>query len=235
MALPKLSVPQYMVELPSTGEKISMRPYLVREEKVLLVALESKDPMQIQQAVRNLIMSCCDIKDVGKLTSFDIEFLFLNLRAKSVGEKIKIGMKCEECETMNDIEINIDDIKVSNLDVEKTFMLDQQKKIGMTLRYPTMDSLENIDLNKLDTVQGLMDLVVASVDTIFDDDNVYNADEETKEDLVDFVESFGSEQFKMIQDFFTNVPAMSYEDTFCCTKCQHENTIGLKGLQSFFT
>ena len=235
MALPKLSVPQYMVELPSTGEKISMRPYLVREEKVLLVALESKDPMQIQQAVRNLIMSCCDIKNVGKLTSFDIEFLFLNLRAKSVGEKIKIGMKCEECETMNDIEINIDDIKVSNLDVEKTFMLDQQKKIGMTLRYPTMDSLENIDLNKLDTVQGLMDLVVASVDTIFDDDNVYNADEETKEDLVDFVESFGSEQFKMIQDFFTNVPAMSYEDTFCCTNCQHENTIGLKGLQSFFT
>jgi hypothetical protein len=235
MALPKLSVPQYMVELPSTGEKISMRPYLVREEKVLLVALESKDAMQIQQAVRNLIMSCCDIKDVGKLTSFDIEFLFLNLRAKSVGEKIKIGMKCEECETMNDIEINIDDIKVSNLDVEKTFMLDQQKKIGMTLRYPTMDSLENIDLNKLDTVQGLMDLVVASVDTIFDDDNVYNADEETKEDLVDFVESFGSEQFKMIQDFFTNVPAMSYEDTFCCTNCQHENTIGLKGLQSFFT
>jgi hypothetical protein len=224
-----------MVELPSTGEKISMRPYLVREEKVLLVALESKDAMQIQQAVRNLIMSCCDIKDVGKLTSFDIEFLFLNLRAKSVGEKIKIGMKCEECETMNDIEINIDDIKVSNLDVEKTFMLDQQKKIGMTLRYPTMDSLENIDLNKLDTVQGLMDLVVASVDTIFDDDNVYNADEETKEDLVDFVESFGSEQFKMIQDFFTNVPAMSYEDTFCCTNCQHENTIGLKGLQSFFT
>lgn len=235
MALPKLSVPQYMVELPSTGEKISMRPYLVREEKVLLVALESKDAVQIQQAVRNLIMSCCDIKDVGKLTSFDIEFLFLNLRAKSVGEKIKIGMKCEECETMNDIEINIDDIKVSNLDVEKTFMLDQQKKIGMTLRYPTMDSLENIDLNKLDTVQGLMDLVVASVDTIFDDDNVYNADEETKEDLVDFVESFGSEQFKMIQDFFTNVPAMSYEDTFCCTNCQHENTIGLKGLQSFFT
>ena len=235
MALPKLSVPQYMVELPSTGEKISMRPYLVREEKVLLVALESKDPMQIQQAVRNLIMSCCDIKNVGKLTSFDIEFLFLNLRAKSVGEKIKIGMKCEECETMNDIEIDIDDIKVSNLDVEKTFMLDQQKKIGMTLRYPTMDSLENIDLNKLDTVQGLMDLVVASVDTIFDDDNVYNADEETKEDLVDFVESFGSEQFKMIQDFFTNVPAMSYEDTFCCTNCQHKNTIGLKGLQSFFT
>ena len=235
MALPKLSVPQYMVELPSTGEKISMRPYLVREEKVLLVALESKDAMQIQQAVRNLIMSCCDIKNVGKLTSFDIEFLFLNLRAKSVGEKIKIGMKCEECETMNDIEINIDDIKVSNLDVEKTFMLDQQKKIGMTLRYPTMDSLENIDLNKLDTVQGLMDLVVASVDTIFDDDNVYNADEEAKEDLVDFVESFGSEQFKMIQDFFTNVPAMSYEDTFCCTNCQHENTIGLKGLQSFFT
>ena len=235
MALPKLSVPQYMVELPSTGEKISMRPYLVREEKVLLVALESKDAVQIQQAVRNLIMSCCDIKNVGKLTSFDIEFIFLNLRAKSVGEKIKIGMKLEECETMNDIEINIDDIKVSNLDVEKTFMLDQQKKIGMTLRYPTMDSLENIDLNKLDTVQGLMDLVVASVDTIFDDDNVYNADEEAKEDLVDFVESFGSEQFKMIQDFFTNVPAMAYEDTFCCTKCQHENTIGLKGLQSFFT
>ena len=235
MALPKLSVPQYMVELPSTGEKISMRPYLVREEKVLLVALESKDPVQIQQAVKNLIMSCCDLKDVSKLTSFDLEFLFLNLRAKSVGEKIKMMMKCEECETLNDIEINIDDVKVSNLDREKTFMLDQQKKIGMTLRYPTLNSIEDIDLTKLDTVDGLMNLVVSSIETIFDEDNVYNADEETKEDLEDFVESFGSEQFKMIQEFFLNVPAMVYEDKFNCKNCQHENTISLKGLQSFFT
>ena len=105
MALPKLSVPQYKVELPSSGEQLNMRPYLVKEEKVLLIALESKDAVQIQNAVKNLIMSCYDLKDAKKLTSFDLEYLFLQLRAKSVGENIALRAKCEKCDNLNDYKL----------------------------------------------------------------------------------------------------------------------------------
>ena len=235
MALPKLSVPQYRVELPSIGEQLNMRPYLVKEEKILLIALESKDAVQIQSAVRNLIMSCYDIKDANKLTSFDLEYLFLQLRAKSVGEKIALKAKCDECDTLNDYVVKIEDVKIDNLDNEKTFMLDRDEKVGITMRYPTMDSLSKIDLSKLDSVDGLLDLIKASVDTIFDEENVYRADEETPEDLSDFIESFSSEQFAKIQQFFINLPSMTYNDEIVCTKCSHKNKIELRGLQSFFT
>ena len=235
MALPKLSVPQYRVKLPSTGEQLSMRPYLVKEEKILLIALESKDAVQIQNAVRNLIMSCYDIKDADKLTSFDLEFLFLQLRAKSVGEKIKLRAKCEECDTLNEYEINIDEVKIDNLDNEKTFMLDKEGKVGITMRYPTMEHLSKMDLNKLDSIDGLLDLIKVCVDTIFDEENVFRADEETPEDLSDFIESFSSEQFSKLQKFFEKLPSMTYNDEIVCTKCSHKNKIELRGLQSFFT
>tara|TARA_B100001063_G_scaffold238760_1_gene261332 strand:+ start:2391 stop:3098 length:708 start_codon:yes stop_codon:yes gene_type:complete len=235
MALPKLSVPQYKVKLPSTGEQLNMRPYLVKEEKILLIALESKDAMQIQNAVKNLIMSCYDLKDAKQLTSFDLEYLFLQLRAKSVGENIALRMKCEECDNLNDYSVNIDAVKIDNIDKENTFMLDEDKKVGLTMRYPTMENLEKLDLSKLDSVEGLMDLISVCVKTIFDEDNVYNADEETREDLMDFIESFSSSQFAKIQEFFVSIPSMTYNDEIECTACGHKNKVELRGLQSFFT
>ena len=235
MALPKLSVPQYKVELPSTKEQLNMRPYLVKEEKVLLIALESKDAVQIQDAVKNLIMSCYDIKDAKKLTSFDLEYLFLQLRAKSVGENIALRAKCEECDTLNDYSVNIDEVKIDNIDKENTFILDEDKKVGLTMRYPTMENLEKLDLSKLDSVEGLMDLISVCVETIFDEDNVYNADEETKEDLMNFIESFSSTQFAKIQEFFIKIPSMTYNDEIVCSNCGHKNKVELRGLQSFFT
>lgn len=235
MALPKLSVPQYKVKLPSTGEQLNMRPYLVKEEKILLIALESKDAMQIQNAVKNLIMSCYDLKDAKQLTSFDLEYLFLQLRAKSVGENIALRMKCEECDNLNDYSVNIDEVKIDNIDKENTFMLDEDKKVGLTMRYPTMENLEKLDLSKLDSVEGLMDLISVCVKTIFDEDNVYNADEETREDLMDFIESFSSSQFAKIQEFFVSIPSMTYNDEIECTACGHKNKVELRGLQSFFT
>ena len=235
MALPKLSVPQYKVKLPSTGEQLNMRPYLVKEEKVLLIALESKDAVQIQNAVKNLIMSCYDLKDAKKLTSFDLEFLFLQLRSKSVGENISLRMKCEECDTLNDYNVNIDEVKIDNINKENTFILDEDKNVGITMRYPTMENLEKLDLSKLDSVEGLMDLISVCVKTIFDEDNVYNADEETREDLMDFIESFSSAQFAKIQEFFVTIPSMTYNDEIVCTNCGHKNKVELRGLQSFFT
>lgn len=235
MALPKLTVPQYKVKLPSTGEQLNMRPYLVKEEKVLLIALESKDAVQIQNAVKNLIMSCYDLKDAKKLTSFDLEFLFLQLRSKSVGENIALRMKCEECDTLNDYNVNIDEVKIDNINKENTFILDEDKKVGITMRYPTMENLEKLDLAKLDSVEGLMDLISVCVKTIFDEDNVYNADEETREDLMNFIESFSSSQFAKIQEFFVSIPSMTYNDEIVCTNCGHKNKVELRGLQSFFT
>ena len=238
MALPKLNVPQYKVNLPSTGEQLNMRPYLVKEEKILLMALESKDPVQISTAIRNIITNCYNLNDPDVLTSFDLEFLFLQLRAKSVGEKMAIQYKCqaEECDNVTEAEINIDDLKVTGLNNEdNTFVLDEDLGVGITMRYPTLSSLSNLETISLETAEGLLDLVKICIDTIFDKDNVYKAEEQTDEELQDFIGSFTSEQFKHIQEFFAKTPAVVYNDSYVCTKCNKENEIELKGLNSFFT
>ena len=236
MALPKLNVPQYVVTLPSTGEKISMRPFLVREEKVLMIALESNDMQQISKAVRNIIESCYDIGDMDKLTVFDIEYLFLQLRAKSVGENMNIQIKCQEedCKELTPISINVDDIVIINQEQERTILLDKEAGVGVEMRYPSLELITSMDMEKLSSIEGVMDLIVKCIDSIFDNDNVYNADDETPEELGSFVEGLSSEQFKKIQMFLQEVPAVYYKADYDC-KCGKKQEIELRGLNSFFT
>tara|TARA_Y100000114_G_scaffold25665_1_gene21316 strand:+ start:1429 stop:2142 length:714 start_codon:yes stop_codon:yes gene_type:complete len=237
MALPKLNVPRYQVTLPSTGERLNMRPYLVKEEKILLIALESKDAEQIQQAIRDIILGCYDIKDVNVLTSFDLEYLFLQLRAKSVGEKLKVQYNCQAdgCDGITESEINIDNLVVEGLEQNKTFMLDEDMGVGITMQYPTLNVLKEMDLTSLETTEGLLNLVKACIDTVFDDENVYRASEQSDAELNDFVGSLRSEQFKYIQEFFLNVPAVIYREKYICGECEKENEVEIKGLQNFFT
>ena len=235
MALPKMSVPYYTVELPSTGAELSMRPYLVREEKVLMIALESQDGDQITKAVRNIISSCYSIDDMDSLTVFDVEMLFLQLRAKSVGEEMKLQVKCKECEKMTPVVINIDDIKVSGKEQETTIMLDSTTGVGIKMKYPSLELIGNISPEKFNSVEGIMELILDCIDNIFDADNVYSAKSETKKGLEDFIDSLNSAQFKKIQDFFQDSPAVSYVDKFKCTHCETENELELKGLNSFFS
>jgi len=238
MALPKMAVPRYTVELPSTGEKLNMRPYLVKEEKVLMIALESNDPVQISQSVRTIIQTCFELDSLDELTVFDIEMLFLQLRAKSVGEEMKIQIKCkgDECATMNPLSINIDDIKVSKPeDSDGVILFGDENGVGVKMRYPSVDVISKINPENLGSVEGIMDLVVDCIDTIFDNDNVYNAKTEKRVDLVEFIEGLSSEQFKLVQAFFQDTPSVSYSTSFLCSKCKLDNEVELKGLNSFFS
>ncbi len=236
MALPKLSVPQYMVILPSTQEQITMRPFLVKEEKVLMIALESNDAMQISRAVRDIILSCYDIKDLEPLTVFDIEYLFLQLRAKSVGENMNIQIKCQEedCKELTPISINVDDVVIINQEQDRTILLDEGSGVGVKMKYPSLELISSMDMEKLNSIEGVMDLIVKCIDSIFDNDNVYDADTETPEELSSFVESLSSEQFKKVQLFLQEVPAVYYKTDYAC-KCGKTQEVELRGLNSFFT
>lgn len=238
MALPKMSVPHYTVELPSTGEKLNMRPYLVKEEKVLMIALESNDPIQISEAVRSIIQTCYDLKSMDNLTVFDVEMLFLQLRAKSVGEEMKIQIKCkdDECGTMNPLSINIDDIEVLKpKDSDGTILFGGSNGVGIKMKYPTAEVIGKLNPENIESVQGIMDLIVDCIESIFDDENVYNAKNEKRSDLVEFIESLSSEQFKSVQAFFQDTPSVSYNTEFVCKKCSLDNEVELKGLNSFFS
>jgi len=237
MALPKLNVPQYKVTLPSTGEILNMRPYLVKEEKILLMALESKDADQITSAIRNIITGCYNIKDANVLTSFDLEYLFLQLRAKSVGEKLKLQYTCQQddCNNITPAELDIEKLEVSGLDQENTYILNEEMGLGIKMKYPTLNALGNMNVADLNTAEGLLELVRVCIDNIFDKENVYRVEDHTEEELSEFIGSFTSEQFKYIQEFFANVPTVVYNTEYKCKACGNTNEIELKGLQSFFT
>ena len=236
MALPKIDVPRYPVTIPSTGEEFIMRPYLVKEEKILLLAMESQDPKQMALAIRNLITSCIEGGlDIDSLAAFDIEKLFLELRAISVGEKIQLQTKCqaEGCEHPNAVEIDITDIQLNDFDpAGSTIKLSED--VGVTMRYPTVDLLGDVE-GDLDSLDTLMSIVISCINTIFDDENVYDCKKENIEEVQDFIDNLTSDQFKLISAFFQNTPVLEYDLKFNCEKCEHESSYELRGLQSFFT
>ena len=236
MALPKIDVPRYPVTIPSTGEEFIMRPYLVKEEKILLLAMESQDPKQMALAIRNLITSCIQGGlDIDSLAAFDIEKLFLELRAISVGEKIQLQTKCqaEGCEHPNAVEIDITDIQLNDFDpAGSTIKLSED--VGVTMRYPTVDLLGDVE-GDLDSLDTLMSIVISCINTIFDDENVYDCKKENIEEVQDFIDNLTSDQFKLISAFFQNTPVLEYDLKFNCEKCEHESSYELRGLQSFFT
>jgi len=234
MALPKLDVPRYPVTIPSTGEEFVMRPYLVKEEKVLLLAMESQDPKQIALAIRNLIINCIEGElDLDTLASFDIEKLFLELRGISVGEKIQIQSKCQECEHPNDVEIDIKDIILKDHDPNSN-IIKLSDTVGVTMRYPTIDLLNDME-GDLDSLDTLMNIVTSCINTIFDNENIYDCKKENIKEVQDFVDNLTSDQFKLISSFFQNTPVLEYDLKFNCEKCEHESSYELRGLQSFFT
>jgi|TARA_B110000908_G_scaffold171244_1_gene233290 hypothetical protein len=234
MALPKINVPMYDLYLPSTGAKLKMRPYLVKEEKVLMIALESSDPGQIAQSVRNVISSCYSIENVDDLTTFDIEYLFLQLRGKSVGEDMELQLKCDKCDTLNPLVVNVNDVKMTNIS-DKTNVVMITDEVGLKMKWPSVKTFGSIDATKLNSVEGLMDLIMECIESIFDADAVYNRDEMGKDELVDFIDNLNSAQFKKVQAFFQDIPAVEYKTKLVCHKCEEENEIELKGLQSFFS
>lgn len=233
MALPQLNSARYEITIPSQGRSVSYRPYLVKEEKILMVALESQDQSMIMRAIKDVIEQCVyDDIDVNKLAVFDIETLFLALRAKSVGENMDLKIKCTECESLVDVSVNVDDIEIPQINTDNVVMLTET--IGVTLRYPSFEMVSNIG-DDVDTVDGAFKMIADCIDTIFEDDAVHNASDISKKEMDEFLENLNSEQFKKMSTYFEDMPSLKHDLTYTCQSCTKTNNMELKGLQSFFT
>jgi len=235
MALPKLNAARYTTIIPSTGKEIDYRPYLVKEEKILMLAMESQDQQQIVKAIKDVLSNCIyDDVNVDKLAMFDLEYLFLMLRSKSVGENVELKAKCEHCEEQNEVSLNISNIKPPQ-NAENSNVIELTKNIGITIRYPTIKDIEKFKEDDLKSMEGLTKLIVQLIDTIYDEDNVYDASTQSQSDLMEFIDGFSTEQFLKVASFFEKLPTLKHNLEFNCTSCGAANNIELKGLQSFFS
>ena len=238
MGLPKLESVTYDLTIPSNGETVQFRPFVVKEEKVLLTALESNDATQISRAMRDIVKTCTFNKvKVETLAMFDLEYIFLKLRAKSVGEVAEIGIKCstKECGHMNNIQVNIDQIEIAgDPTLEENIQLTDT--IGVTVKAPTVERTENLlKGSKINSeIDLVISLIIASIVSIYDADTVYPAIDSTPEELNEFVDSLNKEQFGKLQSFFENFPKLKKEIGFKCTECGKEQTQALEGLTDFF-
>tara|TARA_Y100000356_G_scaffold6386_1_gene4753 strand:+ start:775 stop:1500 length:726 start_codon:yes stop_codon:yes gene_type:complete len=240
MPLPKIATPSYELELPSTGKTIQYRPFLVKEEKLLVIALESQDTKQITNAIKAVIRSCVLTKSVKveDLPTFDIEYLFLNIRGKSVGEDIDVKIVCPDDEkTEVNISVNLDDIQVEkSKDHSNKIKLD--KNLMMELKYPSLNEFvkSNFDPNDLNrsAMDQSFDLISTCIDKIYDQDEVWVAADCTKKEIKDFIESMNSAQFKQIENFFETMPKLSHTIKVINPKTKVESEVVLEGLASFF-
>ena len=238
MPLPKIATPTYELELPSTGKSIKYRPFLVKEEKVLVIALESEDTKQISTAIKSVISNCVLTKGikVETLPTFDIEYLFLNIRGKSVGEELDVNIICpDDEETQVTVNINLDDIEVQRTD-EHTNKIKLDESLMMELKYPSLDQFikNNFDFNDKSGMEQSFDLIASCIDKIFSEDEVWAAADCTKKEVRDFLESMNSSQFKEIEKFFQTMPKLSHTLTVTNPKTKVESEVTLEGLQSFF-
>ena len=236
MALPKIGYPTYELELPSTGKTIKYRPFLVKEEKVLLLALESKDEKQVIGAVKDLIKNCVITRiKVDTLPSFDLEYLFLKIRGASIGENIILTVTClDDNETQVEANINIDDVEVFKPEGhDKKIMFDD--KTGVVMRYPSMkEFVEREFLQKEMKTEEVYGFIADSIDQIFDDEEVYDSSTTTKKEFRTFVESLTTKQFEKIQKFYESSPKLSHTFKVTNPNTGKESSYTIEGLQSFF-
>ena len=236
MALPKLGYPTYELELPSTGKTIKYRPFLVKEEKVLLMALEAKDEKQIIGAVKDLIKNCVTSRiKVDSLPSFDLEYLFLKIRAASIGETINLTVTClDDNETQVDAEININDVEVIKLEGhDPKIMFDDNT--GIMMKYPSMKEFVDREfLQKEMKTEEVYGFIADSIDQIFTEEEVFDSSTTTKKEFRTFVDSMTTKQFEKIQEFYTTCPKLSHTFKVTNPKTGKESEYTIEGLQSFF-
>ena len=237
MPLPKIATPTYELVLPSSGRKIKYRPFLVKEEKILIIALESQDQKQIANAIKSILSACILTRGtkVDKLSTFDIEYLFLNVRGKSVGEQIEVMVTCpDDGKTQVPTTINIDSIKVQkNKNHKPEIKLDDTYTLKM--RYPSLNefiksnfSAENIK------VDDTFELIASCVDQVYSEEESWTQEDCTTKELTDFIESLNSAQFKEIERFFDTMPKLSHTVQVTNPNTKVKNKITIEGLQSFF-
>ena len=238
MPLPKIATPTYELELPSTGQTIQYRPFLVKEEKVLVIALESEDTKQITTAIKTVIKNCIKTRGikVESLPTFDIEYLFLNIRGKSVGEEIEVNIICpDDEETQVPVKINIDDIKIQKDDTHDT-KIKIDNDIMMVMKYPSLDQFikNNFDFGDKSAMDQSFELIASCIESICNEEEVWAIADCSKKEVTEFLESMNSSQFKGIEKFFESMPKLSHKISVTNPNTKVENEVVLEGLASFF-
>ena len=237
MPLPKIVTPTFELDLPSSGKTIKYRPFLVKEEKLLVIALESEDTQQITSAIKAVISDCILSKDVKieLLPTFDIEYLFLNIRGKSVGEVVEVNIVCpDDGETEVKVSISLDDIQVVR-DEEHTKTVKLDDTYFMDMRYPSLDQFirNNFEFENPDMDQSF-ELIGSCIDKIYDNEEVWSTDDVTPQEVKDFLEQLNSTQFKEIEKFFSTMPKLSHTIDVKNPKTKKKSKVTLEGLSSFF-
>ena len=238
MPLPKIATPTYELELPSTGKSIKYRPFLVKEEKVLVIALESEDTKQITNAIKAVLKNCVLTKGVKveTLPTFDIEFLFLNIRGKSVGEELEVNIVCpDDGETNVPVFIDLDSIQVEK-DDDHTNQIKLDDDLMMEMKYPSLEQFikNNFDFQEGNQMDQSFELIATCIDKIYNEDEVWATADCTKKEVKDFLESMNSSQFKEIEKFFESMPKLKHTIEVTNPNTKVKSEVVLEGLASFF-
>ena len=237
MPLPTIATPTYSLILPSTKEEITYRPFLVREEKLLVLALEGEDQKEISTAIKSVLQACVKSKiDIQKLPTFDIEYLFLNIRGKSVGEEVEVNIIApDDGKTSIPVKINLDDISVKEFDDHDKFIkLDDN--LMMEMKYPSLDQFiqNNFDFSVKSSTEQTFDLVAGCIDKVYNDEETWDAGDFSKKEMSEFLDQMNSQQFKKVEKFFETMPKLSHEITVKNPKTKKSSKVVLEGLSSFF-
>lgn len=234
MPLPKINVPKYKLKLPSDGRTVNFRPFLVKEEKILLIATETGEETEIVTAIKDIITACTDIQDVEKLATFDIEYLFLQIRTKSVGESVDVSITCpDDGETDVKVSIPLSDIKVEKTRGHKP-EIKLQDDLIITMGYPSLDMFVKTNFSDDDQVTQVFEMASSCVQSISDENQVYDCKDVPKSEIVEFFEQLNSKQFMMIQEFFETMPKLKHTLKVTNPNTGVENEVVLEGLASFF-
>ena len=235
MPLPKLNVPKYKLKLPSDNRTVNYRPFLVKEEKLLLLATETGSQEDIVEAIKRIIVDCTDIHDIDNLPTFDIEYVFLQIRTKSVGESVEVQVTCpDDEETVVPVKIPLNEIKVKKDKKHK-----KEIKLGtdiiLTMNYPSLDTFVKMNFQDEDpTVDAVFEMAAGCVKQIADAEQVYDAMDTPKEELIEFFDQLSSKQFQEVQDFFDTMPKLSHVVKVTNPKTKKESDVTLEGLSAFF-
>ena len=243
MGLPKIAIPEYSLTLPSNGKKIRYRPFLVKEEKLLLIAMESKEDEQIITATKNVLNNCVfDDINVDDMPTFDMEYIFLWLRGRAKGEIVELKYTCPECSNPLNVDVNLDDVKVQTFE-EHTNKIQLNDDIGIVLKYPNIAMQAKIDnSDEKNEIETLFKSIRLCIDYIYDSEAMYSAKDHTDKELQEFIESFTDAQFQKVKTFFDTMPKLQHKINLHCTfkekkkknVCGYKEEMVLEGLQSFF-
>tara|TARA_R100000697_G_scaffold13741_1_gene19915 strand:+ start:28 stop:753 length:726 start_codon:yes stop_codon:yes gene_type:complete len=240
MPLPKISTPTYELELPSTGKKIKYRPFLVKEEKILILALESENTKQITTSVKSILKECISTRGVkiDNLPIFDIEYLFLNVRGKSVSEALDLIVTCpDDGKTTVPVKVYIDEIQVVK-DPKHSNDIKLDDKLTLRLKYPSLDEFIKNNFDFSSREEGVLDqsfeIIASCIDQVYNEDESWAASDCTKKELLEWVETLNTNQFKLIEEFFSTMPKLSHTFKVTNPNTKVENDVTLEGLASFF-